>query len=497
LITHRSGDQMPASSLKLAAGAAAKAARLISRRAFILGSVAPLLLRALPAVAQESCGAETNIIALADYVLANRSKLPKLQQRRYGSLSAYLKIRYQRFTAPEQVDSLVGPLVTARVDRARELFISWRISILGLESMLAAATPEAEKDLLDHTAGLSMLRAAVISGEIPFLFDKIAALPEEGRGKLEFNLVEALIDIDDTSAMEISAEAMARGLLVIAGGLVATHSDHDGWLKFLAQVPDKAKADALVTLLVWLPALRGKPPLPRPPAADAQGEMGRALIHQSIIAAAHTPERDFLMTYFNQSADFAGTGAAATMINELTRDGTLIDMETAWLVVYEALKEAAPSKETVESQLAAIPFSGTRFSGTNVREALDTMLAIEAFKGAAAGSGTPPEMVEGTSKDFVVQLPAWREAAQAIGQGADLTPFRSSGQKLGIVTNLLFAIGKFVDLANFLTSTVPNSDSIRLAEIYAEALDRRCGGTLAFPAEAVTMPMTPLFRFEA
>ena len=202
------------------------------------------------------------------------------------------------------------------------------------------------------------------------------------------------------------------------------------------------------------------------------------------------------MTYFNQSGDFAGTGAAATMINDLTRDGGLIDMETAWLVVYEALKEAAPSKDALESQLTTIPFSGSRFGGSNVREALDSMLAVEAFKAAASGNGTAPEMVEGASKEFVVQLPAWREAAEAIGQGGNLAPFRSSGQKLGIVTNLLFATNRFPDLVKFLTSTVPNSDSIRLAEIYAEALDRRCGGTLAFPGEAVTMPMMPLFRFQ-
>jgi hypothetical protein len=124
------------------------------------------------------------------------------------------------------------------------------------------------------------------------------------------------------------------------------------------------------------------------------------------------------------------------------------------------------------------------------------MLAVEAFKAAASGNGAAPGMVEGTSKEFVVQLPAWREAAAAIGQGADLAPFRSNGQKLGIVANLLFAIGQHADLAKFLTSTVPNGDSIRLAEIYAEALDRRCNGYLAFPAEAVALPGTPLFRFE-
>ena len=467
---------------------------MISRRAFLLGSAAAPLLQVLPAAAQERCGAETEIVTLADYVLANRSKLPKLQTRRYGAISAYLKLRYRQLSA-EQIEGMIGPLVTARVDRSRELLISWRISVMGLEAMLAAATPEAEQDLLTSGSGFSMLRAAVMSGEIPFLFDKMAALPEQNRIRLQMEVVEATIDLDDASALEIASEALARNLLVAAGGLVATHSDHDGWRAFLANLPDKTKAESLTTHLYWLPALRGRPALPRQPS-DAQGEIGRALIHQSTIAAAHTPERDFLMTYFNQSGDFAGTGAAATMINDLTRGGALIDMETAWLVVYEALKEAAPSKEALESQLASIPFSGTRFGGDNVREALDAMLAVETFKAAAAGNGTAPEMVEGASKEFVVQLPAWREAAETIGRGGDLAPFRSSGQKLGIVANLLFATNRFPELAKFLTSTVPNSDSIRLAEIYAEALDRHCGGVLAFPAEAVTMPMTPLFRFE-
>ena len=61
---------------------------MISRRAFLLGATAPLLLGALPAAAQESCGAESDVVALADYVLANRSKLPKLQNRRSGAIAA-------------------------------------------------------------------------------------------------------------------------------------------------------------------------------------------------------------------------------------------------------------------------------------------------------------------------------------------------------------------------------------------------------------------------
>ena len=448
----------------------------------------------MPSIAQESCGAENEIVALADYVLANRSKLPKLQSRRHGTLSAYLKIHYQRL-GTDQIEGMIGPLSTARVDRARELLISWRISALGLEAMLAAATPEAEKDLLAPGAGPSMLRAGVMSGEIPYLFDKLAALPENDRGRLEIRLVEATVDLDDASALEIASEALSRNLLFVAGGLVAVHSDLDGWTTFLDRLPDKEKAEPLIRRLSWLPALRGRPALPRPPVPDAQGTMTRALIHQVTIAATRMPERDYLMTYLNQTGDLAGTGAAATMINDLTRDGALIDMETAWLVVYEALKEASASRTTVDSQLASISFTGTRFGGSNVRAALDTMLAVEAFKASASANGAVPEMVEGASQEFVVQLPAWREAADAIGKGADLAPFRSSGQKLGIVANLLFAVGRFSDLAKFLTSTVPNSDSIRLAEVYAEALDRRCGGHLAFPGEAVTMPGMPLFRF--
>jgi hypothetical protein len=448
----------------------------------------------MPAFAQESCGAEKEIITLADYVLANRSKLPRLQGRRCGAISAYLKIHYQQL-GTDQIEGMIGPLVTAQVDRARELLIGWRIGVLGLEAMLSAATPEAEKDLLTPGSGHSMLRAAVMSGEIPYLFDKMAAQPENSRNRLEVRVVEATVDLDDASALDIASEALSRNLVLLAGGLVAVHSDPDGWRTFLDRLPEKQKADMLTRRLSWLPALRGRPALPRSPAADAQGEVARALVHQVTIAAAHTPERDYLMTYLNQTGDLASTGAAATMINDLTRDGASIGMETAWLVVYEALKEAPTSRETLEGQLTSISFTGTRFGGGNVRAALDTMLAAEAFKASASANGAVPEMVEGASKEFVVQLPAWREAAEAIGKGGDLAPFRSSGQKLGIVANLLFAVGRFADLAKFLTSTVPNSDSIRLAEIYAEALDRRCGGHLAFPGEAVTMPGIPLFRF--
>lgn len=468
---------------------------LISRRAFILGSLSPLLLAALPAAAQESCGAESDVVALADYVLANRNKLPRLQSRRTGAISAYLKIRYQQIATPEQIDSVVGPLVTAKVDRARELLIAWRIGHLGLEAMLAAATPEAESDLLSDVSGLSMLRAAVMSGEVAFLFDKIAALPEAGRDNLELGLVKSMVDVDDASALEIATEALNRKLTVTAGGLIATHADQTAWLDFANGLADKTRAAALASRLAWMPGLRGLPALPREPV-DAQGEIGRSLGHQTVIAAAHTPERDFLMTYLNQTGDFAGSGAAAAMINDLTRDGAVIDMETAWLVAYQTLKEASPTKANVDSALVAIDFGGTRFGNSHARDGIDTMLAVEAFKSAAAGNGAAPDMVEGASKELVVQLPSWKEAAEALAKGGDLAPFRSSGQKLGIVANLLFANGKYADLTKFLTTTVPNGDSIRLAEVYAEALDRRCAGMLAFPGEAVTMPGAPLFRFE-
>ena len=467
---------------------------MISRRAFLLGSLAPLALRALPVGAQESCGAEAEIVALADYVLANRSKLPKLQSRRNGTVSAYLKIRYQPLT-PEQIEGLIGPLVTGRVDRGRELLIGWRISVMGLEAMLSTAAPEAESELLTAGAGLSMLRAAVLTGEVPTLFDKIAALPESARIRLETGLVQAVVDLDDASALAIASEAVARGLLLTGGGLIATHGDAEAWRAFIGGLADKGRADALTAQLYWLPALRGRPALPRP-KVDAQGEMARSLFHQVLIAAVHMPERDYLQTYLNQSGDFAGAVAAAAAINDLTRDGADIDMETAGRVVSEAIREASAARDKVDAQLAAIRVSGLRYSGDDVRAVLDQMLAVEAFKAAAAGTGTAPAMVEGASKDFVIQLPAWREAAEAIATGGDLAPFRASGLKLGIVANLFAAIGKFDQLAKFLTSTVPNADSIRLAEAFAEALDRRCGGHLAFPGEAVTMPGMPLFRFD-
>ncbi len=455
--------------------------------------MAPFALRLLPASAAEGCNGG-DIVALADYVLSNRSKLPKLQSRRNGAISAYLKIHYHAPSA-EQVEAMIGPLVTARVERADELLASWRISANGLEATLAAA-PELEATILSAGAGGSALRAAVLAGDAPTLFDKMAALADVVRSALQMALVEALVDLDDASAQALVTEASTRNLQIVAGGLIATHGDAAAWTEFSAGVADPVLARTLTEKLAWLPALRGKPPLPRPPAQDAQGEIARTLIHSATIAAARTPERDFLLTYFNQSGDYAGTSAAAAMINDLTRDGASIDMETAWLVVAESLKSAAGNPQAVSAQLKAIPVRGLRFAGDNVQAVIDAMLAVEAFKGAASGTGRAPALVAGVSEDFVVQLPAWREAAEAIGKGGDLSAFRSSGQRLAIVADLLFAVGRHGELAKFLVSTVPNSDSIRLAECFAEALDRRCAGHLAFPGEALTMPGTPLFRFD-
>jgi hypothetical protein len=478
-------------------GLSGKGKTLISRRAFLLASLTPLLLSALPAAAQDGCGSGEDIVALADYVLANRVKLAKTQNRRKGAIAAFLKIRYQKLSAPADIDAIVGPLITANVDRARELLYSWRISTLGLEATLAAESPQAQTDVLSLNTGSSVLRAGILSGELAVLFDRIAALPEPVRQDLELRAVKATLDLADESAIEIAAEASARKLDILAGGLIAAHGEQSAWLEFIGKLGDKAKADTLTALLATIPALRGRPGLPRPPEAEPQSEISRSLVHQTIIAAAATPEQDYLLPYFNRTGDLAALGAASSMIIDLVRDDAAIEMETIWLVAYEALKSVATAKDGLDAALEAISMQGpTRFGSASVRDALDTMLAIETFKTSAAGAGSPAEMVMGASKEFLVQLPAWREATEAIARGADLAPFRSSGQKLGIVANLLFANGRFADLTKFLTGTVPNSDSIRLAEIYAEALDRRCSAMLAFPAEAVTMPGLPLFRFE-
>ncbi|MDB5554244.1 MAG: hypothetical protein JWL86_4228 [Rhizobium sp.] len=433
---------------------------------------------------------------LADYVIANRSKLPKLQNRRHGTVSAYLKIMYQQLGA-EQVTALVEPLANAKVDRAREQLLTWQISTNGHEETLKTGAPDADADYMVPGGGFSPLRAAIRSGEIAFFFDKLAALPEADRNRYEMGIAQSVIDVDDESKKALGTEALTRKLYVLAGSFAAIQDDPDAWLAFLSAQNDKNRAERLTSMLYWLPALKGKPALPRPAAPDSQGQMVRTLIHETTIAAARIPERDYLMTYLNQTGDFAGAGRAAAAIIDLTRDGGTIDMETAWLVIYESLVESSGNRAEMDKKLKNIPVISVRFGGDNVREVLDHMLAIEALKAHTANGGAsrPPDL-QGASADFEPQYKAWQDAAAVIAAGGDLAALRSSGQKLLIAANLLFASGRHEQLAKFLTSTVPNSDSIRLAELFAEALDRHCNGYLAFPAEAVLMQDTPMFRFE-
>lgn len=469
---------------------------MISRRAFLLATTLPLLVRPSLGLSQEVCAAKDDIVLLADYVIANRSKLAKMQNRRNGAISAYLKIMYQGLT-PEQVEALLEPLSGAKVDRARELLASWRISTYGLEETLARTAPDGEKDVFEPGAGFSPLRAAIRSGEIPLFFDRLAAIPSEGRHALEMRVAQSVIDMDEESKKTLSAEALARRLNVLAGSFAAIQDDPAAWGTFLTALKDKPQSEKLTTMLYWLPALRGKPPLPRPPAPDAQGEMARSLIHETMIAASRVPERDYLMNYLNMTGDFAGAGKAAVAITDLTREGAAIDMETAWLVMYESLVESSGNRTATDDKLKTIPVSGGRFGGDNVREVLDNMLAVEALKlHAANGGASRPPGLEGASAGFEPQFKLWQDAAAVIAAGGDLAGLRSSGQKLSIAANLLFASGRHKDLAKFLTSTVPNSDSIRLAEGFAEALDRQCNSYLAFPGEAVLMPGNPMFKFE-
>ena len=453
----------------------------------------PLLIPPAFGFAQEACAAKDDMVLLADYVLANRSKLAKLQNRRNGAISAYLKITYQGLN-PEQVEGLLEPLAGAKVDRAPELLLSWRIANYGLEEALAKTGPDGERDLLE--SGFSPLRAAIRSGEIPYFFDRIAALPEGRRRALELRVVQSVIDIDEDSKKALGAEAMSRKLYPMAAAFAASEDDPKAWPDFLAALSESDRAAVNVGSLQWFRAVRGKPKLPGK-ATDAQSELAATLMHETMIASARIPEREYLSAYLNITGDFAGAGRAAAAIIDLTREGGMIDMETAWLVIYEALVESSGDRAKTNEMLKTVPAEGTRFGGENVRQVLDHMLAVEALKRHAANGGAsrPPDL-EGASAGFDEQYKLWQDAAVVIAAGGDLAGLRSSGQKLSIAANLLFASGRHKDLAKFLTSTVPNADSIRLAEIFAEALDRQCNGYLAFPGEAVLMPGTPMFKFE-
>ena len=89
-----------------------------------------------------------------------------------------------------------------------------------------------------------------------------------------------------------------------------------------------------------------------------------------------------------------------------------------------------------------------------------------------------------------------RGGGHQIRADGDLGLLRADAKTEAIAAELMFAAGKLHALAGYITANTPDDLSVNLAEDFANRMDRICLGYLNFPAEGITYPDTPLFRFD-
>jgi hypothetical protein len=449
--------------------------------------------------AEKACTTQPDIVALSNFVLANREHLPKLLQKRHGAIAAYLSLQYK----PESADkarALLDTLVEQKVMRADELALAWAIHKDGPEKALQQRDAASTKAILINRAGVSALRMLVLADNREPLFAMLATISDAERVGVESALVIAVLDQPDAVKSELASESEKRGLMGLAGGFAVTQKDPNAWTRFIEHIKEPAEITYLVQRWHWAPAYVGHASMPQSEAEGESETNRRSRINLNLVmqAGAVMPERDFLLTYVNRTFDIDGASAASeAILAEASRHGDANpwSMDQAWLLTYRSLHKAAADKQTVEASLGATKFDESRSDSGSVRDKLDWMLAVEKLtpyvNGQSANRGIPQE----ATRDFTTNWPRWREIADAVRNGDDLSRFKSDPETTQIVTELLFSAAKPGEVVSFLVTSGPDVRNIALAEDFAARMDRNCDGYLNTAAEALLLPGSPIFKF--
>lgn len=462
----------------------------------ILGLALTLILPAIAKAAGKQCDFQPDIVALTDYVLKNRAGLQRFKGLRYGTISAYLKLRYGKL-ADKDAEAMLMPLVAARVSRADELMFAWAINSVGVDAAIAIVGPKATKLLLAQGYSSSVLRAAIVKEGISALAEQLNGATPEERFRVEVKVPTALLDKFDTYKNELGREAETGGMVQMAAGLAAMQTDRKAWGDFVARVKDKEALQRAVSFWHWAPALVGNPELERL-NLDPKWQKNREQLHQAMVASALMPERDFLLTYVNQSGKTEDVAKVAETIETVAADktGEPWTMDRAWITAYLELLTVSADPATVDGMLKSIPFGGLRHYDGSVRDVLDWMMAADALKAYVLKQSDVDAKPDLVSEDFASDWGSWQTAADVIRAGGDPGLLRASPKMLAIASELMFAAGKPHQLASLIIGARPDDETVGLAEDFANRMDRVCYGYLNFPAEGLTIPDTPIFRFD-
>lgn len=442
-----------------------------------------------------ACPAKAAILSLSDAVLADRDKLPRLKARGYGAEAAYLKIRYGALPMDTAADLAHG-LRDAGVREALDLAGAIDATRGGFDALNVT-------DPVQLNGLISTLRAILLHGDGEKLLAAIAALPPERQTPLVERIVPAIVDWPDEDKAKLAAAAGRHGLVFLQAGLAASQRDPNAWPVFVAGLAEQSKLEDLTRIWSWAPALAGNPALPRLPLPDAQMQTQRDSIHALWIVAVQEPERDFLMTYLNQTGDIPTVEKAGQAVMAGIKAGQIKPhglLDSAWLVAYRALRAAAPDAAVVDTMLETISLNTRRVTGPDsnvfVRDVIDRIVAIDALTPYLTGKTSDlPEMPADISAKFQADWPAWTTLAASLAS-TPLTPLAKDAAKAPIVAELLFAAGDHARLADFVLTVEPAETRLAIATDVAMRLDRTCASYMHHPAEALMLSGQPIFRFD-
>jgi hypothetical protein len=460
-------------------------------RSMILGIAACLF--AIPSArADTACREKPALIALAQHAIAAREAMPKLQSKRIGALSAYLLLRYRAIEGAE-AQVVVDRLRAAKARRMEEL-----------SNARTAATGGAVAVDIDLIASSSFevgaQRALIRSKDRPILLDAIARVETAKRLGVERTLATALLDLTDAMKTAIADEARAKGLIVLAGGLLASLPDTQPWSDLMAKLSSD-EATMVAQAWYWMPAINSKADLPRQELSTSfEATFNRTAINAAFRVALRLGEADFILIYLNQTGDFKTPMAASAILLPKFSDGKpdpSRDPAAAWLEAYRALVTITGQASMIEATLRTITLSTRRHQGGDILGLIRWAAGAQTLAGAVASGGSlpdkpPPEL----SSPGEPSWPSLLETAAALKGKPDLAALATDPAKAAMAAELLFAARRADDLAGLIAAMPDKSASAILAEDFALRLDRLCDRHSASRGDAVFFPGEPLFRFD-
>lgn len=454
-----------------------------------------------PAFAQAPC-ADT-IEALADVVIKGRAYVPRLAARRYGTQAAFLKIRYGDLPT-EETEVLLKTLQDAGAIEADQLAATWTIHQHGYAA--AKKTFDAKTlELAMTSIGISVMRAMLLSDDgAELVATEIAALPKERQPLAVNSAMMAAIDLPDEQKARIVEVAEQHELWFLAATFAAIQSDVAAWKRFSERQEKRGGLDDISTAISWAPAFVGNPALPRGAYDQPEHAEQRKMVHDVMITAALEPERDFLMTFLNQTGLIEPTAAVAKQVREdilsgkLNRKGLFDD---TWRIAYRALVKATGQPDMVATTFDSIPFSPGRYlrtsDGFSVRDVIDRLFAVETLTPyVQSKADAPPAAPTEISAKMAGQWATWSGVAQMIRSDAPSPGLTADPAMLGIAAELLFAKGDDEKLADFIAGAPAGEPKVALANDFATRLDRKCSSYLWHPGEAVLLAGQQIYKFD-